>query len=74
MIRTRFEELRLQKARQRGVTRIPLRQIVEETGLAETTLLRLSNDTSTRVDYSTLDALCKYFGCTVGDLLEYVPD
>ncbi len=73
MIRTRFEELRLKKSREVG-EKLPLRKIVDATGLAETTLLRLSNETNLRVDYSTLNTLCKYFGCGVGDLLEYVPD
>ena len=73
MIVSRFEEMRLKKSRSDG-EKLPLRKIVEETGLAETTLLRLSNGTNNRIDYSTLNALCEYFNCGVGDLLEYVSD
>jgi putative transcriptional regulator len=72
VILSRFEELRLKKSREQG-ERLPLRKIIQETGLAETTLLRLSNGTNSRIDYTTLDALCRYFNCSVGDLLEYVP-
>ena len=27
-----------------------------------------------RIDGSTLNGLCGYLGCQVGDILEYVPD
>lgn len=74
MIQTRFEELRLKEARKRNATRLPLQQIADETGLSFGTLQRLSTNTNTRIDYSTLDALCLYFKCRVGDLLEHVPD
>ncbi|WP_157947524.1 helix-turn-helix domain-containing protein [Abditibacterium utsteinense] len=74
MIRTKFEELRLKKLRDVGVTRLPLQQIAKETGLSFTTLQRLSAETNTRVDYATLDVLCRYFDCTVCELLQYVPN
>ena len=45
-----------------------------ETGLARNTLSGLYFETSTRVDFDTINALCRYFNCQVADLLEFVPD
>ncbi len=73
MIRNRFEELRLRKSREEG-EKLPLKKIGKKTGLSETTLWRLSNGTNTRIDYATLDVLCRYFGCSICELLEYVKD
>lgn len=73
VIRNRFEELRLRKSREEG-EKLPLKKIGAKTGLSETTLWRLSNGTNTRIDYTTIDVLCRYFGCSLGELLEYVED
>ena len=47
-----------------------------ETGLAPTTLARLlkHGERVDRIDGKTLDVLCRYFGCNVGELLNYVPE
>lgn len=49
-------------------------QIRQVTGISSNTLSRLVNNKVTRVDFATLSALCKYFDCTPGDLLVYIPD
>lgn len=43
-------------------------------GLSKNTLARLAENKTDRVDFTTIDKLCAYFNCTVGDLLEYVPE
>ena len=47
----------------------------EETGLAPTTLARLlkRGECIERIDGKTLETLCLYFKCNVGDLLTFVP-
>ncbi|MDM8527623.1 helix-turn-helix transcriptional regulator [Anaerolineales bacterium HSG24] len=48
--------------------------VAKETGLSPATLYNFENGRTKRVDYNTLASLCQYFGCEVGDLLEYVED
>lgn len=48
--------------------------IREATGLSTPTIHRLVRGTAKRYDANTLDALCRFFGCGVGDLLVHVPD
>ncbi len=48
--------------------------LAADVGLSKTTLNRLTEGKTDRVDFLTLDKLCRYFDCTIADLLEYVPD
>ena len=45
--------------------------VSNETGLASNTVANLYNQNATRVDYNTMEQLCKMFHCTVGELFEY---
>lgn len=38
------------------------------------TLTRLYHETAERVEVDVLNGLCRYLGCTLGELLEYIPD
>jgi putative transcriptional regulator len=51
--------------------RITLRDIQEATGVQASTLSRMAKNKMTRFESKTLCALCKYFCCSVGDLLVY---
>jgi len=51
-----------------------LAQVSREAGVSVPAVSRLANETAVRVDFGTLDALCKYFDCQPGDLLEYVAE
>ncbi|MCB0175444.1 MAG: helix-turn-helix transcriptional regulator [Anaerolineae bacterium] len=53
---------------------IPYREISEETGLSTRSITAMFKDDMTLYAASTLSKLCAYYGCNVGDLLEYVPD
>jgi len=44
------------------------------TGITRKTLTKLFDGEGKGIDYVTLNALCAFFNCGVGDLLEYVPD
>lgn len=46
-------------------------KLSELTGISRPTLYRLHNDDGDRIEYGTLDKLCKFFNCDVGDLLKY---
>ena len=48
-----------------------IQAVFNETGLASNTVAILYNENATRVDYNTMEQLCKMFHCTVGELFEY---
>lgn len=73
MIRSNLNLLRAQKETTEG-RKLPYRVISEETGLSQGVLVRLMNSDFERIETPTLNALCRYFACQVGDLLFYVPE
>lgn len=49
--------------------------LTAETGLSPSTLARLFDRKPVdRIDGKTLTTLCQYFGVSVGDVLEFVPE
>ena len=73
MIQHRLRELMDIRSREQG-KRITYRDITRETGLFNSTLSPLANNTFNRVDKSVLDRLCAFFNCGPGHLLIHVPD
>ncbi len=53
--------------------KVKLEDIAVATGIHRTTLSKIAN----KIDYNTttknLNALCKYFGCKIDAIVEYVP-
>ncbi|GKU76873.1 hypothetical protein L3i20_v212700 [Paenibacillus sp. L3-i20] len=49
-------------------------QLHNETNITRKSLSNLYNDKFKAVETETINRLCSYFGCTVGELLEFVPD
>lgn len=49
-------------------------QMASAMGISTSTISRLATGRTSRIDLSTLNALCKYLGCTPGDILIYVPE
>jgi putative transcriptional regulator len=49
-------------------------ELERATGITRKTLTKLYDGEGKGIDYVTLNALCSYFQCSVGDLLEFVPD
>lgn len=54
--------------------RLKVADAVRETGISKTTLHKIYNDQSTRIDFDTIDKLCEYLDVKVGDIFEYVPN
>ncbi len=54
--------------------RYNIQDVIKKTGLARSTVSKLYHDKTQRIDYETLGSLCKFFGCAVGDILEYVDE
>lgn len=50
--------------------RLTQRKLAEELGLSHTTINKLYNGQplTARIDPETVEAICNYFGCDVGDL------
>jgi len=57
-----------------GVHRLTIQDVHEKTGLSRTTISNIYHEKLNRIDYDTLNKFCALFGCTVCDLLEYMPD
>lgn len=57
-----------------GSRKLRISDVANLTGLNRSTVSALYRETATRVDLLTIEQLCKLLNCTVGDLLEFVPD
>ncbi|MFD1134018.1 helix-turn-helix domain-containing protein [Psychrobacter sanguinis] len=54
--------------------RLKVADAVRATGISKTTLHKIYNDQSSRIDFDTIDKLCEFLEVEVGDIFEYVPD
>lgn len=54
--------------------KIKVPELQSLSGINKNTLYALYNNSSTRLDLSVLNRLCKALNCEPGDLLEYIPD
>lgn len=57
-----------------GERKLKTSDVARDTGLHRNTITLLYQETSARVDIEAMDKLCKYFGVSVGELFEYIPD
>lgn len=73
MIRFRLKELLSERVFREG-RRINLDEVSTATGINKSTLSRISAVRGYNTTTDNIDKLCRYFGCTVGQLMEYVPD
>ncbi|MDX9844859.1 MAG: helix-turn-helix domain-containing protein [Aquabacterium sp.] len=73
MIRLRLTELLADASFRRG-RRVELMEVAQATGIHRTTLSKMVNVRGYNATLSNIDALCKFFGCDVGDIATYVPD
>lgn len=73
-ITSQFATLLASKAAKVGRRNIPLTEVEKATGISWKTLQQWAENKVTRYDSKTLDALCAYLNCQVGDLLTYEPD
>lgn len=70
MIKSKLKLLIVQRELDKG-QKITYESLANEVGLSKTTLNRLAENKTERIDFLTLDKLCRYFGCDVGDLLNH---
>ncbi len=65
--------IRCHLSRLMGEKRVRVSDVARETGINRNMIARLYYDRARRIELSDLDKLCAYFGCSVGDLLEWQP-
>lgn len=46
-----------------------IRQLSELTGISRLSLTKIYDGEGKGIEYATLDTLCRFFGCQVGDIL-----
>ncbi len=66
--------VRVHLSRLMGEKRVKIADIERDTGLSRTTLSRLYHEKAGRLDFETLEILCRYLKVEVGDLLEITDD
>ena len=71
MIRFRLRELMSEKAFREN-RRVTFEEISSATGVNRTSLSKMANQRGYNTTTDNLDQLCKYFGCRLGDLAEYI--
>ncbi len=54
--------------------RVTMDSVAEATGIHRATLSKIAGPKGYNTTTDNLDALCKFFNCSLGDLAEYVPD
>lgn len=54
--------------------RITLNEVSEKTGISRPTLTRIANIPGYNTNTDTISALCDYFECTPGDILQKVDE
>lgn len=73
MIRFRLKEIIAEREFRVG-HRITLSKIAVETGIKQPTLSKISGTRGYNTTTDNIDVLCRYFGCKVSDIMEYVSD
>ena len=73
MIKSKLKLLIAQREVATG-EKITYESLAAEVGLSKNTLNRLAEGKTDRVEFATLDKLCRYFQCEIADLLTFEPD
>ncbi|MDV7106169.1 helix-turn-helix transcriptional regulator [Vibrio sp. TH_r3] len=55
-----------------GAKKLKIADVVRDTGINRSTVNRLFHETNNRIDFDTLEKICIYLDCEVGDLLEVI--
>ena len=67
-----FRMIKCHLSKLMGEQKLKVIDVARATGLNRNTITLLYNETATRVDLASIEALCKLFDCQVGDLFELV--
>jgi len=56
-----------------GERKLRIADVAREIDVNRNTITLLYYEKAKRIDLDVLDRLCKFFGCNVADILEYIP-
>jgi len=56
-----------------GEKKLRASDVARETGINKNTLSSLYNENVSGIRFDTLEKLCRFLDCSVGDLIEYTP-
>lgn len=73
MIRFKIKEVISEREFQSG-RRITQDEISQSTGIHRTTLSKISGQRGYNTTTDNIDKLCRFLGCKVEDLMQYIPD
>lgn len=73
MLRYKFKHLLADKGHKENRI-ITILEVATVTGINRMTLSKIANKPGANVTTDNLDALCRYFGCRIEELVEYVND
>lgn len=63
--------IRCHLSRLMGERKLKIADVARAIGVNRNTITLLYYEKAKRIDFEVLDKLCKYFNCSVGDILEY---
>ncbi len=66
--------IRIYLGRLLGERRLRASEVSRKTGINKNTLSSLYNEKVSGIRFDTLERLCKFLNCSIGDLIEYIPD
>jgi len=55
-----------------GERKLRASEVARQTGINKNTLSSLYNENVSGIKFDTLEKLCKFLNCSVGDLIEYL--
>ena len=54
-----------------GERKLKIADLAKDLGVHRNTITLLYYETAKRIDFDVLDKLCKYFNCSIGEILEF---
>ena len=66
--------IRVHLSRLLGDRKLTQAELARRTGLSETNIRQIYHETRNGIQFATLEKICLALGCSVGELLEVVPD
>lgn len=54
--------------------RLKVADLIRMTDISKSTMHKIYNDQTTRIDFDTMDRICEALGVNVGDIFEYIPN
>lgn len=64
--------IKIHLARMMGERKLNITDVARATNLNRNTVSLLYRETAQRIDFETLEVLCRFFECSVGDLIEHI--